>query len=505
MKRIILLLVLSITFFSSFCKAENRYDEPRKITIAGKVDNHTPDRYVTLWVYRIGFEREQVLTKPDIDGNFITAIESYIPLDVWVDHKFALLLHPGDSLFVQFDEGKYNNLELLLKTVVFGGDAAETNRHAAKFQQMYFPNNNELAYDFAERYEAAKEYDADQYIQFLDIRRQKYKILYDRFVAENQPDDESKKWALLMIEDNYYGMLSRYVSEHRTAHKMEPTDPWDAPKGFYDRLCNFFPIESSMFINASVLHSFSDDFDRYVRDKMKYKETDSTWIILSPVLMAAADMDSLIIFNTIEFVTDPLLRQIKLTRIFDKAFEKHDITVFERFADVAETYIKEAFLKEPLYQKYIQIKSKIENPQTDTEAVLKADASLSIKQVIDDILQQNKGKVVYVDFWGTWCGPCLVEMPNSKAIEHELKEQNVAFVYICLESEEKQWKATLDKFQLAGQHYLLSKKQSAEIRNLYKIDGVPFYMLIDKNGLILEKGSHLRPFIAKDKINEILK
>ena len=501
MKRIVFLLfAVSIVTFLSFNQNRNRYDVPQIITVAGKIENHTPDRYVTLWVHRIGFEREQILTKPDSDGNFVASFESYIPLDVWIDFKFALLLHPGDSLFVQFDEKKYNNLEQLLESVVFGGDAVETNRYAAKFQQLYFSNDNEQAYDFQKRYDAAKEYDADQYLQYLDMRRQYYKNLYDKFVAGNQPNDESKKWAMLMIENDYYGKLVRYVAEHRDANKIEPDDPWDVPQGFYDRLCDFLPIEPSMFISAYSLYWFIDDFNRYVLDKMKYKETDGTWGIISPSRMFSNNYDSLMIFNTVEFVTDPLLRQITLTRIFDG-----NITEYEHFRDVADTYIREPFLKEPLYQKYLQHKSKIENPQTYTETVLKEATNLSINQVIDDMLQQNEGKIIYVDFWGTWCRPCLEEFPNSKVVENELKEKDVAFVYICLESEERQWKAILDKFQLGGQHYLLSKTQSTEMRNLFKIEGIPFYMLIDKTGVIKEKGSHIRPFIAKDKINEMLK
>ena len=124
---------------------------------------------------------------------------------------------------------------------------------------------------------------------------------------------------------------------------------------------------------------------------------------------------------------------------------------------------------------------------------------------MDDIFQQNKGKVVYVDFWGTWCGPCLAEMPNSKIVEHELMDEDVIFVYICLESEEKQWKTTLEKLQLGGHHYHLSRQQSSEIRTLFSITGIPFYLLIDKNGIIKEKGSHLRPLNVKNKILEMLK
>ena len=215
--------------------------------------------------------------------------------------------------------------------------------------------------------------------------------------------------------------------------------------------------------------------------------------------------DSINIFTTIEVVSDPLLLQMMLTEIFDKRFEKQDITAYEQFRDVVDTYIKEPFLKEPLHQKYLQTKSRIENPLVYTEAILKESANLSVSQTVDDILQQNKGKVIYIDVWATWCGPCLAEMPNSKIIEHELKDKDVAFIYICLESNEKQWKATLDKLQLGGQHYLLTNQQSAEMRNLFELTGVPYYLLIDKDGVIREKGHHLRPLNARDKIEEMLK
>ena len=92
---------------------------------------------------------------------------------------------------------------------------------------------------------------------------------------------------------------------------------------------------------------------------------------------------------------------------------------------------------------------------------------------------------------------------SSKEIHLTVNRIGFTFVYICLNSEEKNWKAVLDKYQLGGQHYLLSTKQSAEIKSLFEISAVPFYLLIDKNGIIKEKGSHLRPFTAKDKIKNL--
>lgn len=64
--------------------------------------------------------------------------------------------------------------------------------------------------------------------------------------------------------------------------------------------------------------------------------------------------------------------------------------------------------------------------------------------------------------------------------------------------------ATLSLHQLAGQHYLLTRQQSQEMRKLLGIQGIPFYALIDAKGILIEKGNHLRPLFAKQKIEYML-
>ncbi len=86
----------------------------------------------------------------------------------------------------------------------------------------------------------------------------------------------------------------------------------------------------------------------------------------------------------------------------------------------------------------------------------------------------------------------------------ELNEKDIAFVYLCVDSDERVWKATLAKLKLGGQQYYLNKKQSADFRHTFEVEGVPFYILIDKEGNIIEKGTQLRPDEAKDKILKLL-
>jgi len=214
-------------------------------------------------------------------------------------------------------------------------------------------------------------------------------------------------------------------------------------------------------------------------------------------------MDSLRFFGTINNTKDPLLKQIALTEMLYEGLEFSKVEIFEKYSDKIAEIIKEPYLKEPLFAAYNITKDRLNNPKIASDAILNKIKDTSIKMAMDSIIGLNKGKVIYIDCWATWCGPCLSEMPNSKLLMDEYKSKNVAFVFICLDSDEKSWKAALSMLSLAGQHFFLSKKQSTDFKTLFEINGIPHYILIDKTGAISENNT-LRPSLIKDKINNLL-
>ena len=98
--------------------------------------------------------------------------------------NFLILIHPGDSIYVEF-YGKQQNSPDFLKTIKFSGSATQTNQHAAAFQYMFEPYRS--YYDGAAKMRAVKNYDLEKFMLYLDTLKLKSKLIFDKFVSEYSP------------------------------------------------------------------------------------------------------------------------------------------------------------------------------------------------------------------------------------------------------------------------------------------------------------------------------
>lgn len=96
-----------------------------------------------------------------------------------------------------------------------------------------------------------------------------------------------------------------------------------------------------------------------------------------------------------------------------------------------------------------------------------------------------KGKVILIDMWATWCGPCKVEIPHLKQLEKEFAGKNVEFVSISVdvEKDKEKWKNMVQKDELGGTQLFASGW--SEITKYYDITGIPRFMVFDTEGKII--------------------
>lgn len=97
-----------------------------------------------------------------------------------------------------------------------------------------------------------------------------------------------------------------------------------------------------------------------------------------------------------------------------------------------------------------------------------------------------RGKVVYIDFWGSWCKPCLAQMANSAKLQQTFRNRDVAFLFINFYDTKEKWLKTIRERKLKGIHVKSEAGDEQYFNEKFGIaNGFPRYALIDKKGILI--------------------
>jgi len=101
-------------------------------------------------------------------------------------------------------------------------------------------------------------------------------------------------------------------------------------------------------------------------------------------------------------------------------------------------------------------------------------------------LNKYKGKVLVLDFWASWCGPCRKEIPNMKKFYAEYKGKGVEFLSVSIDAKKEAWTKALGEEQMPWQQGWTTDAGKVAM-DLYQFGGIPFILVIDKDGNIYRK------------------
>jgi thiol-disulfide isomerase/thioredoxin len=194
--------------------------------------------------------------------------------------------------------------------------------------------------------------------------------------------------------------------------------------------------------------------------------------------------------------------------IYNKVIKKEEefsVSEIENYIQISQEKISDKYIQQLLLsmlfkqQKSIAERNNISLP--DGANLKAADKITSGGQILSEIITKNKGKVIYIDIWATWCSACLQLFPDAKRLHEMFDENDVSFVYLCCRSQNEASQNVIKKYQLKGSHYFLDRTQYEYFEKKFLIAGIPRFILIDKSGKMVSSNA-LNPN-SKGIISEI--
>ena len=108
------------------------------------------------------------------------------------------------------------------------------------------------------------------------------------------------------------------------------------------------------------------------------------------------------------------------------------------------------------------------------------------------------GRVVLIDFWATWCGPCNAELPHMKKIAKEFAGQPLVIISVSWDSDETKWKDFINKNEMTWVQY---RDADHHLSNVFGVQAIPHYFTIDSDGVLtaemLGEGSNVEGKLKK--------
>jgi len=110
---------------------------------------------------------------------------------------------------------------------------------------------------------------------------------------------------------------------------------------------------------------------------------------------------------------------------------------------------------------------------------------------LQNVLDQSRGKVVILDFWASYCGPCLQQIAFSHQLQKKFKDSPVRFIYLSQDMAKSDWENSMKNYGLKNiaDNYLMFFDAHSTISEFYKIRQIPKYIVYGKDGKLISSNA----------------
>ena len=500
------------------------YVADSKITISGRIRNFFPAEQEKIAIkYNVvvplrKFEGGE--TKANTEGVFEIVIPQVHPLQqIWLEigDYFYGVLYVRKQLTLDFNFEKLRKARVWAygEGVQFGGFDGELNSFMGKYNLKQNNFNDPLNAEKEALLSAKTKLPSAEFAEKFDKIMSKYKAQDDAFIQENPSpfawiiENErlsyyyhsvcSYHWgrkmdaalwekvrqhrSFVMSQEacRYYSYLFKYVNylaANEPSIDFGSPQDWrrvaDAPdlspakRALIDKI-----VENPYSVNDATFKTFEKEMDFVL-----FEKTTLFTVSMLDSLFEQPKADLLKFHmdskkqNEQKIIVDVLLNNIKtewcknfLSADYDKKMRNIE-KVNQALTSNSSQLLNKPLLETPFGAKLYRID--------------KGDAP----SVLASLKQKAQNKALIIDFWATWCGPCIEQMSTVKKIQDETQDVPVEYVFICTSRG-----ATMDKWmdnimsnQLSGTHIFLDDAINADLMQLFSFSTFPNYAFIDRTG-----------------------
>ena len=109
------------------------------------------------------------------------------------------------------------------------------------------------------------------------------------------------------------------------------------------------------------------------------------------------------------------------------------------------------------------------------------------------VLENTADTLIYVDYWASWCRPCIQEFSFSRQLKKKMNGKKIKFVYLSIDAQQNDWLAVAKNFDFMKEDnsFLIKNQKLSPLTRLLSVDAIPRYVLIKEDNIIHPKA--LRP------------
>ncbi|TVZ25814.1 peroxiredoxin [Gillisia sp. Hel_I_86] len=433
-----LIYLLFLIFCLSSCKKKKEVNP--FVVLSGKVDSEGVG-FLTLFTNpRFKYQEQQEL-KLDIqvqkDGTFkdtLEITEGHYLLQ-FGNNKVNLFLKPGYDLQIKLND----------RNISYEGKGAQENRYIKERDSLIAKVGGNNFYQYFSKLPEEK------FLKYADsLEKQRLGVINKHGNIDLHLQKTEKLWANVEKAHKFqnYSFTRETIDTSYLPSKNYPNPLEELNINDEDLLnVGLFPMLIYSHFGAVAKDHGVDDWEYIVQDSFP--------------------------------ISNPKIREVAFytSAVFSmKSFEK-----LEEFYEKSQSFIQDNEFKEAITKQYLALKELYPGkPAPDFTLRNMENEPVSLKDF--------NGNIVYLDFWASWCKPCIEEIPAFKKLQKKYKNRKIVFVSIGIESKKESLQRLIEKHRLNGIH-LYDPSKEKEFKAAYSVGGIPHYVLIDKFGNIIKNFS----------------